>query len=73
MENLRIYGSDEFGHLIGILLRSGYKCTSWAELDAQNNVIYLIEITPPNGIVSEPQMNHQILNESFENENRSQE
>jgi len=56
---LKIYGSEDIGHLVGILSRSGYKVTTWAELDQANNIVYKVNVSSP----SQPESEKVILNE----------
>lgn len=42
MEPLRFYDPSDFTNTAVSLVRNGYRVISWAELDQNNNIIYLI-------------------------------
>lgn len=73
MEILKVYGQEDFGNLVGILARAGLRCLTWAELDQNNNIIYLVQLPKPNPVVEEPAPQRQVLNETLDDENGNKE
>lgn len=69
MEVLRFYGAEDYANALTALVRNGYRLNTWAELDHNNNIIYLINFvinTPPvpEVVVEEPKKSKkQVLNE----------
>ena len=68
METLRFYSADDFGTAVGLLARNGYHSNCWAELDQNNNIIYILSFVQPNiqpqvEVVEEPEKQRQVLNE----------
>lgn len=68
MEVLRFYGAEDYANALTALVRNGYRLNTWAELDPNNNIIYLINFvinTPPvPEVIEEPKKSKkQVLNE----------
>ena len=68
METLRFYSADDFGLAVALMARNGYHSTCWAELDQNNNIIYILNFIQPNvhpqaEVVEEPEKQRQVLNE----------
>ncbi|MBQ6627919.1 MAG: hypothetical protein IJH65_03805 [Methanobrevibacter sp.] len=75
MDFLKFYSPDDFGSAVSLLVRNGYQMMTWAELDQNNNIVYLVRFiqTSAGPETVEPEKpERQILNEEL-NENGSQE
>ena len=75
MDFLKFYSPDDFGSAVSLLARNGYQMMTWAELDQNNNIVYLVRFiqTSAGPETVEPEKpERQILNEEL-NENGSQE
>lgn len=67
METLRFYSADDFGLAVALMARNGYHSNCWAELDQNNNIIYILSFIKPNipgvTVQEEPEKQRQVLNE----------
>jgi hypothetical protein len=54
-----IYSAQDMANFVDILVRNGYVCKIRSEIQAENNLVYVIE-------VSEVNKSHQLLTEKYE-------
>ena len=74
MDILKFYSPEDFGSAVSLLVRNGYQMMVWAELDQNNNIVYLVRFIQAAAQVQEPEEpkpERQILNEDLD-ENGSQ-